>query len=426
MPGVAKIPEVRLVNDGPLPVGTLMNDTQALINRLVEKNPDVLAASARVQQAIAGLAQDRLIPNPGLEAGVSTYPVGDTNPPGLTPGDTTAYTGTLSETIEIGKRGPRIASAQARLESERQSYLDTLAKTTADARYALARVVYLSRRQAVLEESAEAARQNEELQKARLDNGDLSGNDFDRLRVDTMVLESEVAANEEDYQEALSSCAAILLGSCGPGESDLALLDSSATVPAQPDVEEALRSRPDLVSLGFDRSAALEDATLARHRKIPDPNISFGYTYDNLTIAGNQPHTLALGVAIPLPIFDRGQHDATRAEKRADELAYLENADRERGRAEVGALLARKASLEATLARLRDQAVPTSKGVLDSTLSAVNQGGMSMTDLLLARRTHTDLLLKVMDLQFGLFTVRNDLRRTLGLDAGQAPPPPGA
>jgi len=47
----------------------------------------------------------------------------------------------------------------------------------------------------------------------------------------------------------------------------------------------------------------------------------------------------------------------------------------------------------------------------------MNRGGVSMTDLLLARRTHTDLLLKVMDLQFDLFTVRNDLRRVLGMDA---------
>ena len=32
-------------------------------------------------------------------------------------------------------------------------------------------------------------------------------------------------------------------------------------------------------------------------------------------------------------------------------------------------------------------------------------------------RTHADLVLRVMDLQFNSFSVRNDLRRALGLDA---------
>ena len=40
-----------------------------------------------------------------------------------------------------------------------------------------------------------------------------------------------------------------------------------------------------------------------------------------------------------------------------------------------------------------------------------------MTDLLLARRTHTDLVLKVMELAYGAFSARNDLRQALGLDA---------
>ena len=139
-----------------------------------------------------------------------------------------------------------------------------------------------------------------------------------------------------------------------------------------------------------------------------------------MTISGDQPRTFLFSIAIPLPVFDRGQHEASRAEARARELEWMAAGARERGRADVDALLKRRASLERTLGELLGQAVPKSKGVLEATLGAVNRGGMSMTDLLLARRTHTDLLLKVMDLQFDLFIVRNDLRRALGLDADLA------
>src|SRR5439155_9520174 len=139
-------------------------------------------------------------------ASAGDIPAGVTNPPGLRLGDTAIYSTALSETLEIGKRGPRIASARLRMESESQSFLQSLMQKTAEARYALARTVYLKVRLSVLEGSLDAARQNMELQRSRLENGDLSGNDFDRLQVDTMLLESELAANRQEYEEAAAEC----------------------------------------------------------------------------------------------------------------------------------------------------------------------------------------------------------------------------
>ena len=409
------------VSSGSVAVGSFLRDTPALQKWLKERNPDLLAARARVDQASAELAQQRLYPNPEISASAGDIPAGVTNPPGLRLGDTAIYSTALSETLEIGKRGPRIASARLRMESESQSFLQSLMEKTAEARYALARTVYLKVRLSVLEGSLDAARQNMELQRSRLENGDLSGNDFDRLQVDTMLLESELAANRQEYEGAAAECGSIVFASCEAGESDLTALNDSAPVSDSPDVETALRRRPDLRALGLNRDSASQDAILAHRRRIPDPSLTVGYTHDNLTLSGDQPKTLQLGVAVPLPIFDRGQHEAARAERRAFELEETALAERERGRAEISALLKRKGSLETTLRTLQEEAVPTSSRVLESTLAAVNRGGMSMTDLLLARRTHTDLLLKVMDLQFDLFSVRNDLRRALGLDAEDSP-----
>jgi len=415
-PALAAIPPQA---GGSVAVDALLKDTPALLSWLEDHNKDVLAAAARVDQAQAELRQGRLYPNPALSGTVSDLTVGTTNPPGLSRGDTAIYGTVLSQTVEIGKRGPRIESAGLRLQSERNSYFDTVNGKTAEARYALGRVAYLGARQSVLEESLAAARQNLDIQRSRLQNGDLSGNDFDRLQVDTMLLESEVAANRQEYEGATFSCGAVLAAPCAPG-TDTEALNAAAPVPPGPDVREAIERRPDIRALLFERDAARVDARLARRRRIPDPNLSLGYTHDNLTISGDQPRTYQFSIGIPLPLFDRGQHDSTRAEARARELEWTAAASRDRGRADVEALLRRKASLEGTLDRLVNQAVPKSKGVLEATLGAVSQGGVSMTDLLLTRRTHIDLLLKVMDLQFDLFAVRNDLRRALGLDADLA------
>ena len=399
--------------------GALVRDPAALTSWLTQHNQDLLAAAARVRQAEAELAQSRLLINPSFN-GSLTDAIGRTNPPGLVFSDRSLYGATLSETVEIGKRGPRIRSADFRLQSERQSFLDSLSQKVAEARETLVRLAYLKARQGVLEESLTGARQILDLQKSRLENGDLSGSDYDRLLVDTMILESEVARTRTEYAEALTSCHAILFAPCAPPDVDLSALSGAAEVPAAPDAEAALAQRPDLRALELGRSSAEQDAVLARRRRIPDPTLSVGYTHDNLLVSGDQPNTLQYSVGLPLPVFDRGQHEARKAEEHAAELAREADATRARARAEVEALQQRKKFLEETLRTFQDQAVPKSKSVLDATVAGVSQGGRSMTDLLLARRTHTDLLLKVMDLQFDSFSARNDLRRALGLDADVA------
>ena len=146
-------------------VDALLKDARGLVVWMADHNKDVLAAASRVEQAQAGLRQERLFPNPALSGTVSDLTVGPTNPPGLTRGETAIYGTVLSETVEIGKRGPRIESAELRLKSERNSYLDTLNGRTAEARYALGRIAYLGSRQSVLEESLAAARQNLDIQR---------------------------------------------------------------------------------------------------------------------------------------------------------------------------------------------------------------------------------------------------------------------
>ncbi len=400
--------------------GGFLSDPSSLASWLATHNQEVIAAAARVRQAEASLGQAHLVPNPTLSASAGDYPVGETNPPGLTFSDTAIYTTALGETVEIGKRGPRIAAAESRLEAERQSYADTVARVTGEARAALARVVYLRARLAFLEESLQAGRQIESLQRSRLDNGDISGSDFDRLLVDTSLLESDVARTRADTGEAIAACGALLYAPCDAAGPDLAAIVSMTEVPAAADIESVLAVRPDLRSLDLQAEAARDDALLGKRRRVPDPTLSLAYTHDNLVVSGDQPKTLALGVGFALPVFDRGQHEYERAGAAAAELDAAARDARTHARFELAALQERQAFLDQTLRDLQAQAVPRAKGVLDATVSAVGQGGLSMTDLLLARRTHTDLLLRVIDLEFDAFNVRNDLRRGLGLDAAVA------
>ncbi|HEY3358898.1 MAG TPA: TolC family protein [Polyangia bacterium] len=399
------------------PVRELLAEPGALVSWIVGRSPELGAAAARVTQAGADVGTARLVPNPTLDLGLADLPLGTTNPPGLGFSDTTIYTIGLSETIEIGKRGPRIASARLKLQAAEKAFADVVVQKTAEARLALARVVYLKAKLGVLQESLASANQALALERTRMEQGQTSGNDYDRLALETLSLGIDVERSRSEHEAALAACRAVLLAECDAGAAGDADLDGAAPVPAEADdLEAALRQRPDVRVFELTRDSALEDARLARRRVLPDPTLRVGFTYDRLVVSGDQPKTLMFTLSVPLPIFDHGQHDARRALGRAQEAGLSAAGALERARADVAAARRRAAFTARAVRLLAGEAVPKSRAVLETTSAAVGRGQVGMTDLLLARRTHIALLVNLMDVRFDSLQARNELRRVLGLD----------
>jgi outer membrane protein, heavy metal efflux system len=399
-------------------VRDLLRDPARLSAWLAERSPDVKAARARVSQSEADVGTSRLFPNPVLDATLSNVPIGQTTPAGLGLGQTLIQQVGLSETIELGKRGPRIDAAELRERSAQSMLTSTLSERMAAARFALARVVYLSLRVSILEESLKDAQSVADLERTRFEQKALSGMDYDRLLVDLAGLRADVSRSRSDYQGALLECGAVMSAPCDPAgatDEDLAAAAPVATVAFS---DEQVLRRPDLQALELAKQASERDADLARRRAIPDVTVHVGYTYDRFTISGDNANTLAFSVALPLPIMDHGQHDAARALGRAQELSQTRNAAVLTARSDLGSLVDRKAALEKNLEALERDSIPRSSGVLSAVEQAFRRGGASMTDLILARRTHIAIRVAHVDQRFELFAVRNNLRRVLGLDAG--------
>jgi outer membrane protein, heavy metal efflux system len=409
--------------DTAAPVRQLLLDTRALGRWIVQHNREVAAALARVDQARADAGGSRLFLNPALDFAMAQMPVGPENSgyPRQGFANSTMYTVGLSQTIELGKRGPRIASAQLLLEATRLAYVDTFIQKIAEARVALGRVAYLKAKQAMLEERLSSAREVLALEKSRLKQGFMSSNDYDRLVLDTMTVEARTARNLAELDAALQVCGAALFSTCSPATVQDSDIDNAAPVPAKlPDLEAALARRPDIQALERARLSALQDAKGARRRAIPDLTVRLGYLEDRLVVAGNQPHTMQLGLAVPLPVFNRGQFDAAKARARAGEIELTADTVLRRARAEAQALVRRKTYVSTTLDRLETAAVPRSKALVASSLKAFNAGQFSTTDLLAVRRTHLALMITVHDLEFEFFSVRSELRRALALDGDVA------
>jgi cobalt-zinc-cadmium efflux system outer membrane protein len=400
-------------------VGALLRDHDALVAWVRSHDSEVAASAARVRQAEADVSTSRLLPNPVLDASLSDIVVGNSNPSGLGFSDTAIYTVGVTETIELAKRGPRGRAADLRARSAQLASSNTLSTRIAEARLALGRVIYLSAKLSILQSQLDAANEVTSLERVRLDQGAISGNDFDRLILDNTSLEVELMKNQADVDGALANCRAALYAPCDLPGSTLADLEQSVPLPpALP--ASALERRSDLKALTLDGEAARQDAVLASRHAIPDPAIRIGYTRDNLLISGDQGNTLSFGLTLPLPIFDHGQHDSERALARALEIEHTKEATFVSASADLEELAGRRTILQKGLDALQKEAIPRSESILEITRKAFDQGQMSLTDLLIARRTHISLLLGVLDLKFDFFSVRSELRRVLGLDLNDA------
>lgn len=393
----------------------LLRDGSRLRAWLAAHSPEIRAARARLAQSSADTRASRLLLNPVLDASLANVPVSETNPPGLGFNQTAIYTVGLSETVELGKRGPRIAGAELRQQAAQLQVASAERDQLSYARWALGNALHRGLRVATFEESLKDAEHAVELERTRYEQKALSGTEYDRLLLDLANLRADFERERAEYAAALADCAAALGAECelgGAREDDLsgaAQLDATLTSASR------LDRRPDLQALEAERKAAERDAELARGRAIPDVTLRVGYTHDRFVASGDNRNTLTFGVALPLPVFDRGQHDSARALSRADELRDTRQALLLQARADLAGLLSRKGTLEKVLATTVRESLPRSSSVLQSTQTSFDHGGVSLTDLLLARRTHIALRLSLLDERFELFGVRTELSRVLAL-----------
>jgi len=88
-------------------------DERALAAELWSHSPDLILSRQAVIEAEAVREHSYVLPNPTLAAAWGTVPIGRRNPPNASFGEVPNYVVGVSEMIELGKRGPRQASAEA-------------------------------------------------------------------------------------------------------------------------------------------------------------------------------------------------------------------------------------------------------------------------------------------------------------------------
>lgn len=389
---------------------------EALPALLWERSPELQQARANVAAAEADFRKTTRLPNPDLDVGVNTLPVGPLNPPGLKDPflNVPNVAMSLSVLLEVVKREPRQNAAAERAKQAALEAREALRQRLFDAYAVLADVAAAQVRVSILEGLANDAHRLTELQNARAKTGDTAELDVDRAQLEEENVGASLGDAREQLQQELRACAVLLAMPCTPFRDAAQAnvwLDRRFESTERP-VEE----RPDLEALESRARAARADELLAKNQWIPDFTVRAGYVHDRFIESGNQMNSVFVGFSVPLRIFDHGQDDAQAAAvaaKTADDVRarLLEVAANQRVR-----LTTEVDAVEARQTRLREKSVPLAQQVVDRLTAAVTRGSSSLQELLLSRRTLSELLLTAAEMDRRVFQLHLERARLSGVN----------
>ncbi|MBK8238881.1 MAG: TolC family protein [Deltaproteobacteria bacterium] len=393
------------------------------LQRIVDAGAAPLeAATLEVELARADVRQAKLLPDPVLDLGYGTIPIGATNPRDLRRplASVPNYGVGLSFTVPAGRRRPAVRRAQALVrahDAERDALRRDLALSLAGVLGELATASVRLDGLAQLRESSvrqvEAARRRVELSFG-------IGLDLERLRLDLSRTDRLLLAAQAQLADARARCAHHIGRPCegfDDGAQARAYLERWIAAPA-PTLDQ-LPARPDLRALSAYADAARAAERLARRRRIPEPTLRLGYLHDRFVIAGNQRNSLGISLSFALPLFDRRQVQRDAA------TAAIHRTERERERriataeAERPALLERIRNERERGVRLRSEALVSAREIVAQLELAVDKRMTPMQDLLSARRVLQELVLEEAEAYADAYDAQLALLRV-------SPPPIGA
>jgi cobalt-zinc-cadmium efflux system outer membrane protein len=364
--------------------------------RLAEvRNPELAAAAAAVRLAEAGAISAAKRPNPAFAFTSEGFP--GPQPTQASFFDKQELSLTVQQEFEPGSRRMlRTLEAQYGTDASRASARDALRRLHLDVRRAYMGVVLAQADDGVARTTLEDIDKVLALNRARYEQGELSGVELRRLQVERFRFADDALAAELALRNARSLLLALL--NVRPLDQPFDTVDellpvSLTATQAQADLEvpdaatsQAIANRPDLDASRLDRERAEAGRRLQHALRTPSFFIGGGYKRD-FGASG-----LIVNFGMPLPFFSRNEGGEARAS--ADERAAAARL----AAAEVRVSLEVQQALNAIdVARRRVRYVEgdyltSAREARDIVLAAYRSGAATLIDLLDAERALREAL----------------------------------
>jgi cobalt-zinc-cadmium efflux system outer membrane protein len=378
-------------------------------------------ADARAAEAAArgDLAQAGLIPNPTLNLSAGNIPLHANPPPtGNGPGwsKNLVTSAELDQQLELGgKRGKRQAQARAALAGAVAGNAEARRTALFELRTAFWHAVRAHLRRLLAEQVTGRSAETLRIGKARLDSEDISRADFEKIELEAMKQQNDLADAVAGERSAVADLLA-LVGPAAPPDvevrGDLTLHPPPLDEPLI--ARRAVEERSDVHAARAQAEAARAAVSLASAQAIPDVTLGIGYTRSNATTVGDNPDSMAVTLSVPLPLFHRNQGEIARASAEAERSERAAAALQARVARDVAAAMARYRAAAEKVARYDGGALLRADRALLVAEKTWRAGDRSLLEYLEAERTWIELRGDYLDTLFELRQAAFELEKAVG------------
>lgn len=354
---------------------------------MMAKNPTLLRERQNIAVARGGLVGAQKRPNPEFQLSSESYPLFDSHPGPLINNSETILA--FSQTIETaGKRGKRTAVAMQDVQVSQSSLEDVIRqlKLELKSRYfavSLAKAQY-DLAQGIVSEYDKVVKVNE----ARYKQGEVSGFEFSRLQTERLRFFNDVV--EAELQLKNSKVALLELLGADPGITDFDVTDtlnSASPSIALPDLQQqALQARADLIAQRQRVERGSQEIRLQKSEAVPNITPSFGYKR-----TFNQ-NTVAFGVNIPIPLFNRNQGGVAQANAQLEQQRYEQTRVELEVRRDVQQAFNSVQAQNQRVEALQKTYVPSARRARDIAESSYRLGALELIGFLDVQRAYREAL----------------------------------
>lgn len=352
------------------------------------RNPALLSAEQHVMATKAAEMTAGLRVNPTF-----TLSGANTTLPANNPSSPYTYVGNVSRLFERGqKRRWRLAAADATTSVTRSQFNDQQRQTLLQVKDAFTNMLAAKAALRVAQDNLDSYRKTVDLSKARLDAGDVSKTDFERIDLQLAEFESDYESAKLNLEQASDSLQ-LLMGIEKPaphfditGEIQPASISATLSQLEQ----DALAHRPDYAAARQSTTLADANVKLADAQGTTDPTL--GGEYERLGVY----NSAGFQISIPLRVFDRNQGEKQRTRYEVQSARLAESAARNQVINDVDQAWAAYQSALSLAARYNGHYLAESDRVRSNLEFSYRHGGASLLDYLDAlrdyRQIHLDAL----------------------------------
>jgi outer membrane protein, heavy metal efflux system len=388
------------------------------IDRLIHENLDLRSKFFEIPQAKADILTASLRANPVFYADAQLVPYGQYTRE--RPGGQTQYDINISYPLDLSrKRQARTASAFRATKVTEAQYQDAVRQTIDNLYSSYVDVLQARRTIAFSEAGLEGLKRSLKATEGLFKQGLKKLSDVQRIRIQVNLAGQQLLESQEAYRKAKQALATQL--NIAPGEAEAIELFGTLKYPgiSPPSGDEmiqiALANRPDVIAYRLGTERAKSDVTLQYANRFQDVYLlAQPYTLqDNTPFGLKSPTSWAVGITVPLPLYNRNQGNIQRAklnvtQTQVELLSTERQAIQDVQRAERE-FIAAKAAVE----RIETLVLPDSTALLKEA-ERLFPGEIDVIEYLAALKDYNDNARTYLDSQVRLRRAMLDINTAVG------------